>query len=53
MTYSPIITKVCYAFGVDEEELEEGYWDSNKEWHPGKFNPYGWMVEGIINGFTK
>lgn len=37
-----LITGVYYAFGVEEEELEEGYWDSNKEWHLGKFYPYRW-----------
>jgi glutathione synthase/RimK-type ligase-like ATP-grasp enzyme len=45
----PFITEVCYAFGVDEEDYGEGYWDRNREWHPGRFNPFGWMVDSIID----
>lgn len=44
----PLITEICYAFGIDAEELEEGYWDKDKVWHSGRFNPYGWMVDGLI-----
>lgn len=43
-----LITEISYAFGLDPEELEAGYWDGNLVWHPGKINPFGWMVEDLI-----
>lgn len=43
-----LLTEISYAFGFNPEEFEEGYWDGNLVWHPGKFNPFGWMVEDLI-----
>jgi glutathione synthase/RimK-type ligase-like ATP-grasp enzyme len=44
----PLIVEMSYGFGVDDEEFDFGYWDSSLEWHKGKFNPYGWMVEDVL-----
>jgi glutathione synthase/RimK-type ligase-like ATP-grasp enzyme len=44
----PLLVEICYAGGIDPEDYEEGYWDKNKIWHQGEFNPYGWMVEGVL-----
>lgn len=30
-----------------------GYWDENLNWHEGKFNPQGWMVESLIKEIKK
>ena len=43
------IAEISYAFGIDEGELDFGYWDSTITWNPGKINPFGWMVELIVN----
>jgi len=43
-----LIAEISYAFGVDPEELEVGYWDKNLHWHPGKINPFAWMVDDIV-----
>lgn len=46
---TPLIVEVSYGFppaGFIEDCT--GYWDSNLEWHEGSFNPYGWMVQNLI-----
>lgn len=47
-----LIAEVSYAFGVDPEELEVGYWDKNLEWHAGRINPFAWMVEDLISRYN-
>lgn len=44
-----LISEVSYAFGVDEGELDYGYWDESYNWHPGLINPFAWMVEDVIS----
>jgi glutathione synthase/RimK-type ligase-like ATP-grasp enzyme len=45
---TPLIVEMSYGFGIDKDEFDFGYWDSDLEWHEGKFNPYGWMVEEVL-----
>jgi len=26
----------------------KGFWDRELNWHEGKFNPYGWMVDLMV-----
>jgi glutathione synthase/RimK-type ligase-like ATP-grasp enzyme len=48
-----LITEISYAFGnVGPEDTEVGYWDNNLDWHPGNMNPFGWMVENMINRYN-
>lgn len=42
------IVEICYAWGIADGELEPGYWDSNLNWHPGRINPFGWIVDEVI-----
>jgi glutathione synthase/RimK-type ligase-like ATP-grasp enzyme len=44
----PVIVEVSYGFGCDPQQFDFGYWDEQLNWHPGKFNPYGWMVEDVL-----
>jgi len=46
---APMILEVSYGFGDDFDQFNHGYWDSDLNYFPGTFNPYGWMVEGMIN----
>jgi glutathione synthase/RimK-type ligase-like ATP-grasp enzyme len=46
-----LITEISYAFGIGPEDTDIGYWDSNLVWYPGKMNPFGWMVDLIIERF--
>ncbi len=44
----PLIVEVSYGFGLHPEMFKHGYWDADLNYFPGSFNPYGWMVEGVI-----
>lgn len=41
-----------YGFGYEDKQFY-GYWDKKLNWHEGAFDPFGWMVEGIITKHTK
>jgi len=45
---TPLIVEISYGFSPAGYDPCPGYWDSNINWHNGKFNPYGWMVENLI-----
>ena len=46
---NPLILEISYGFAPSAYDNCEGYWDTNLEWHGGKFNPYGWMVDQVLN----
>jgi len=45
----PLITEICYASGPAPEYFDHGYWDKNIKYYPGSFNPFGWMVEDLLD----
>jgi len=45
----PFIVEISYGFAKEGYDDCVGYWDKEMTWHPGKFNPYGWMIEDIRN----
>jgi glutathione synthase/RimK-type ligase-like ATP-grasp enzyme len=45
---TPLLLEISFGFTVSSYDSCEGYWDINMEWHPGKFNPCGWMVQMMI-----
>ncbi len=55
VTYNekPLIIEMSYGFGYDQDQFNYGYWDVNLNYYPTSFDPYGWMVEGIINSISK
>ncbi|MCC5921014.1 MAG: hypothetical protein LAT68_11385 [Cyclobacteriaceae bacterium] len=48
----PLIVEVSYGFGTKGSSKCPGYWDRELNWHEGKFNPQGWMVEIVNNKIT-
>jgi len=44
----PLILEVSYGFIKEVYDDCEGYWDRSMNWHQGKFNPCGWMVEQVV-----
>jgi hypothetical protein len=44
-----LIVEISYGFGTLGIDNALGYWDSSLQWHEGKFNPQGWMVEEMVN----
>ncbi|HQP76795.1 MAG TPA: hypothetical protein PL069_05260 [Saprospiraceae bacterium] len=45
----PLIVEVSYGFGFPEGLFKQGFWDSSLTYHPGEFNPFGWIVEDVIS----
>jgi glutathione synthase/RimK-type ligase-like ATP-grasp enzyme len=43
------VLEISYGFAMEGYDPCTGYWEKNLTWHEGKFNPYGWMVENLIN----
>lgn len=44
----PLIIEISYGFSTSGYDECPGYWDKEMNWHKGSFNPYGWMIEGVI-----
>lgn len=47
-----LIVEMSYGFGFDDNEMHNGYWDSKGRFHKELFNPFDWMVEGIVKGIV-
>lgn len=45
----PKIIEISYGFGYEEVQFTNGYWNEKLEYIPGLFNPFAWMVEGVIS----
>ncbi len=45
----PVVVEISYGFAMHGYDDCSGYWDRDLTWHDGKFDPYGWMVEDLIN----
>ena len=45
------ISEISYGFGIARGELEVGFWKEDLSWHPGKINPFGWMVDDVIKRY--
>jgi glutathione synthase/RimK-type ligase-like ATP-grasp enzyme len=43
------VLEVSFGFVKEVYDPCTGYWDQNLNWHEGSFDPYGWMVENLIN----
>jgi glutathione synthase/RimK-type ligase-like ATP-grasp enzyme len=45
----PLVVEISYGFSPAGYFSCPGYWDGEMNWHEGKFDPYGWMVENLIS----
>jgi hypothetical protein len=45
----PKLVEISFGFVPSCYDPCPGYWDRDLVWHEGKFDPFGWMVEAIIN----
>jgi glutathione synthase/RimK-type ligase-like ATP-grasp enzyme len=50
---NPLIVEISYGFSMAGYDACTGFWDKELNWHDGKFNPYGWMVEDLIVAIGK
>ena len=46
---NPLILEISYAFVKEGYDDCVGYWDKRMNWHEGPFNPYGWMIDNLLN----
>jgi len=44
----PLLVEISYGFANKVYDPCTGYWDEQLQWHPGPFNPYGWMVDLML-----
>jgi glutathione synthase/RimK-type ligase-like ATP-grasp enzyme len=44
----PVTVEISYASVAYPYDNCPGYWDREMNWHEGAFNPYGWMVDNIL-----
>jgi len=49
----PLIVEISYGFDMVGYDPCTGYWDKGLNWHEGNFNPYGWMVEDIVDNIKR
>lgn len=45
---NPLLLEISYGFAMHGYDNCTGFWDRDLNWHEGKFNPYGWMVDLIV-----
>jgi glutathione synthase/RimK-type ligase-like ATP-grasp enzyme len=46
---NPLIIEISYGFRPSGYFDCEGYWDDELNFYSGSFNPYGWMIEDLLN----
>ena len=44
----PLLLEISYGTVAKSYDRCQGYWDNTLKWHKGKFNPYGWMVDLML-----
>lgn len=48
----PLIVEVSYGFGIDDDEFDYGFWDSDLNWHEDTFNPLDIIVRDLVKGIS-
>lgn len=49
----PLIVEVSCVFGYADGQFEWGYWDHDLVFHRGSFNPFGWIIEQLLQDASK
>lgn len=44
----PLVVEISYGFAIVGYDPCEGFWDREMNWHEGKFDPFGWMVDDLM-----
>jgi len=50
---NPRILEVSFGFMKEGYDPCEGYWDRDLHWNAGAFDPYGWMVEQLLQSVSE
>jgi hypothetical protein len=43
-----LLVEISYGFAPLVYDPCTGYWDRDLNWHEGKFDPYGWMIDDLL-----
>lgn len=43
-----LVVELSYGFAMHGYDDCSGYWTDDMQWHEGKFNPQGWMVDEMV-----
>lgn len=43
-----LVVEISYGFDMHGYDACPGYWTNDMQWHQGKFNPQGWMVDEML-----
>ena len=49
----PLVVEISYGFSAEVYDPCVGYWDKNMNWYEGRFNPYAWMVDGVLENLVQ
>lgn len=49
----PLIVEISYGFAPEGYDPCPGFWDKSLNWHEGHFDPYGWMVDDVIESIRQ
>ncbi len=49
----PLVVEISYGFAIHGYDDCVGYWDKDLNWYEGSFNPYGWMVEHLVESINR
>lgn len=47
------MVEISYGFSPEGYDSCPGFWDKELNWHDGKFDPYGWMVEELLKEISR
>ena len=50
---NPFLLEISYGFAIEFYDPCPGYWDSELNWHEGKFIPQEWIIEDLISSKQK
>jgi len=50
---TPMVVEISFGFAIPAYNACPGFWDEELNWHDGKFNPGGWMVEKVVREATR
>jgi len=50
---NPYVVEISYGFTPRVYEPCKGYWTDDLQFHPGSFNPYGWMVQNLYDSIIE
>jgi len=50
---NPLVVEISYGFAIAAYSKCPGFWDNDLNWHEGKFDPGGWMVEKVLTEVNK